>query len=87
MGLGTKAKFRHYRLDPESGVPMLIWAQDGELGSVEFDLGEVPRGSDGDLEVIRSQLWTPHRRGREVHPRRLPRRRRRHHDDLFPARQ
>ena len=57
--IGTKLKVRHYRPDPETGLPSLIWAQDGADGSVDFELGEILAGSAAELAVIRSQLWTP----------------------------
>lgn len=56
--IGTKAKLRHYRVDPD-GRRSLIWAQDGETGYEEFALGDVIQGSADDLEVVQSQLWTP----------------------------
>lgn len=57
--IGTKAKIRHYRPDPETGLPSLIWASDGPKRSETFRLGEIIRGSHADFEIIRSQLWTP----------------------------
>lgn len=57
--IGTQLKIRHYRPDPETGVPMLLWAQDGEYGSVDFEGDGIYQGSAEDLAVIRNQLWTP----------------------------
>lgn len=57
--IGTKAKIRHYRPDPETGLPSLLWAQMGEGLSDEFALGSILKGDPVDLEVIQSQLWTP----------------------------
>ena len=56
--IGTQVKFRHYRSDPD-GRRSLIWAQDGATGYEEFALGEIIQGSDDDLEIVNSQLWTP----------------------------
>lgn len=55
----TQYKFRHYRRHPEHGKPCLIWASDGPGRSEEIALGEIVKGSRQDLEVVRSQLWTP----------------------------
>ena len=51
----TSYKFRHYRND-EEGRRKLIWASDGPGHSEELD---VVKGSELDLEVINSQMWTP----------------------------
>jgi len=51
----TRYKFRHYRND-EDGLRKLIWASDGPGRSEELD---VLRGSEFELEVVNSQLWTP----------------------------
>lgn len=57
--IGTRYTFRHYRPDPD-GRPSLIWASDGGRNpGEEFALGEIPKGSRADLEIARSQLWTP----------------------------
>ena len=55
--IGTKYKLRHYRSTPDGSA--LLWAQDGEAGSEEFELGEIMQGSSADFEVRRSQMWTP----------------------------
>lgn len=55
--IGTKYKFRHYRLGPD-GQRYLIWASD-ERKFEEFVLGQVLCGSRQDVEIQRSQLWTP----------------------------
>ncbi len=57
--IGTKARFRHYRLDPETGLPSLIWAQMSEGHSEEFPLGEILAGDPVEAELVRAQLWTP----------------------------
>ena len=57
--LGMKAKFRHYRPDPETGLASLIWAQMSEHHSEEFPLGEIIVGDPVERELIRAQLWTP----------------------------
>lgn len=57
--IGTKYKFRHYRPDPEGRGDSLIWASDGPRRSEEFAVGEILKGSPRDLEIIRSQLWSP----------------------------
>lgn len=50
----TAHKFRHYRPD-EAGRSSLIWAP----GYGEIPVGEILEGSPADLDVRRSQLWTP----------------------------
>jgi hypothetical protein len=55
--IGTKYKFRHYRLGPD-GQRYLIWASD-EKKFEEFALGQIIHGSRQDLEIQNSQLWTP----------------------------
>ncbi len=55
---GSQIKVRHYRNGPD-GLPYLIWAQSGEHGYDNFELGSVPRGSTIDLEVKRDAIWTP----------------------------
>jgi hypothetical protein len=55
--IGTKYKFRHYRLG-EDGERYLAWASD-DKNFEEFKLGEILKGSRQDLEIQRSQLWTP----------------------------
>jgi hypothetical protein len=55
--IGTKYKFRHYSL-AEDGNRYLVWASD-EFKSEFFKPGEVLKGSFRDLEIMRSQLWTP----------------------------
>ena len=57
--IGTKARFRHYRLDPETGLPSLIWAQMAEGHSEEFPLGSILAGDPVEAELVRAQLWTP----------------------------
>lgn len=52
--IGTKAKFRHY-----AGDGSLLWASDGRKPGETFGPGDVLRGSKAELEIIRSQLWTP----------------------------
>ena len=57
--IGTKYKFRHYRRDPD-GRECLIWASDGGRNhGEEIALGECVRGSKRELDIVRSQLWTP----------------------------
>lgn len=51
--IGTKYKFLHHRGD------YLIWASDGDKHSEEIPFGDVRRGSKQELEIRRSQLWTP----------------------------
>ena len=55
--IGTRYKFRHYRLGPD-GQRYLVWASD-EKKFEEFALGQILHGSRQDLEIQRSQLWTP----------------------------
>ena len=57
--IGTKYKFRHYRPTPDGGPSSLVWAQDGDVGSEEFELGSLLKGSRAELEIRRSQLWAP----------------------------
>jgi hypothetical protein len=57
--IGTKYKVRHYRPTPGGGPSSLVWAQDGELGGEEFELGRILQGSADDLDVQRSALWSP----------------------------
>jgi len=55
----TKYKFRHYRPNAD-GVPELIWASDGRKESIHMRKDEqVLKGTELDLEVVQSQLWTP----------------------------
>lgn len=56
---GTQVKLRHYRPDPEGRGLSLVWAQDGEHRHESFHPGEILKGSRAELEIIRSQLWTP----------------------------
>ena len=58
IGSPTQYKFRHYRPDPD-GRKCLIWASDGPNHSEEFAPGEIYADTPAELEVIRSQLWTP----------------------------
>jgi hypothetical protein len=51
--IGTQYKFRHYRQGS------LIWASDGPRLGEEFPVGLIHKGSKADIEVRRSQLWTP----------------------------
>lgn len=54
----THWKFRHTRLGPD-GRRYLIWASDGPKHSEEIPIGDVLAGSRAELEIARSQLWTP----------------------------
>jgi len=56
--IGTQYKFRHYR-EAEDGNPYLIWASDGKSFVSDFEIGDILKGSRADLEIQRSQLWTP----------------------------
>ena len=56
---GTQYKFRHYRPDPEGRGQSLIWAQNADGISEEFNLGEFIKGSPAELDIRKSQLWTP----------------------------
>lgn len=56
--IGTQYKFRHYRLG-EDGNRYLLWASDRENLVADFDMGDILKGSRADLDVQRSQLWTP----------------------------
>jgi hypothetical protein len=56
--IGTQYKFRQYRQGPD-GERYLVWASDGKGRSEEIQLGAVRHGSKSDLDIVRSQLWTP----------------------------
>jgi len=59
MGIHTQYKFRHYGVDPDSGMRALLWASDGEKASIMPRSDElILPGSDLELEVVHSQLWT-----------------------------
>lgn len=55
----TKYKFRHYGKNPdlEVGGDILLWASD-ERSNI-FPSEPIVKGSALELEVMRSQLWTP----------------------------
>lgn len=60
MGFGghTAYKFRHWKIDPETGLRVLDWASAGKDDSLDLRNELIVKGSPAELEVIEAQDWT-----------------------------
>lgn len=58
MSIHTAYKFRHWKVDPETGLSVLDWASKGAHDSMDLRGDRIIKGSSDELEVVEAQDWT-----------------------------